>query len=125
MQNQAKARAEGHLAVARQLAQQLGVGEVGVLGVLTFKDLYDLDLRIENDENGLAGRFERQLSLHHRRLYVLGMHVGTEAARVEINGGAVASSKQLLIRRHATLAGIAPTLWEPFIAAPISLYTSF
>src|SRR6266851_6615929 len=115
--NQANALAERHLAVARALAHQLGVGEVGVLPVLTAADFAALNQRIEDDENGVAGRIERQLSLHHRHLYLLGMQLGTESARVEGTKGEVASPPELLVRRHATATGIPPTLWEPLASA--------
>jgi hypothetical protein len=112
-QNRANALAERHLAVARALAQQLGVGEVVVLRVLNAADFVALSQRIEDDESGLAGRVERQLSLHHRHLCLLGMHVGTEAARVETTGGTITLPQEALIRRHATATGIPPALWEP------------
>ena len=71
-----------------------------------------------NFVEALAGRFERQLSLHHRHLYLLGMHLGTESARVETTAGGIASPETLLIRRHATAAGIAPGLWKPLASPP-------
>ena len=117
-QSQAQVLTERRLAVARVLAQLLGVGEVGVLRVENAQDFGTLKQRIENDENGLAGRFERQLSLHHRHLYLLGMHVGTASARVEMSAGAAASPETLLIRRHASAAGIAPALWKPLASPP-------
>ena len=117
-QNQAQVLTERHLAVARGLAQLLGVGEVSVLRVENAQDFGTLNQRIEDDENGLAGRFERQLSLHHRHLYLLGMHLGTESARVETTAGGIASPQTLLIRRHATAAGIAPGLWKPLASPP-------
>jgi hypothetical protein len=110
---QANALAELHLTVARGLANQLGVGEVGVLPIATANDFVALTPRIEADENGLADRIERRLSLHHRHLYLLGMHVGKEAASIEMTHGTVASPDESLIRHHATVTGIPPSLWEP------------
>src|SRR6266705_6522691 len=114
--NRAQELAEPHLAAARELAQLLPLGEIGVLRVENARDFVTLSQRIEDDENGLAGRVERRLSLHHRHLYLLGMHLGTEAARVI--GGGDPSPQVLLIRRHATVTGVAPALWKPWTSTP-------
>ena len=58
----------------------------------------------------------QRLTPIHRHLYLLGAHVGAESAKVESNGGTFALPAAALIRRHATLAGIAPALWQPLAA---------
>jgi hypothetical protein len=117
---QAKARTLGepHLALAREQARQLGLGDVGALPVHTLKDFTELNQRYEDDENGLAARVQQQLSPLHRHLYLLGVHLGTEAARVEGSGGQFALPPATLIRRHATLAGVDPALWQPLTLEP-------
>ncbi|WP_372528810.1 hypothetical protein [Piscinibacter sp.] len=117
---QATARAVGdaHLAQAREQALLLGVPEVGALPVRNLKEFAALNQRFEADENGVAARVQQQLSPLHRHLYLLGVHLGTEAARVEGSGGQFALPPAALIRRHATLAGIEPALWEPLTIAP-------
>jgi hypothetical protein len=117
---QATALAEQHLTVARGLASQLGLDAVGVLPIATAAEFVALTRRIESDENGLAGLIERQLSLHHRHLYLLGMHIGNDAARVEMTRGTVVPDMEPLIRYHATVAGIRPNLWVPLASEPES-----
>jgi hypothetical protein len=46
------------------------------------------------------------------------MHLGTEAARIQWSGGSLSLPPRAQIRRHATLAGIPPAIWEPLAAAP-------
>jgi hypothetical protein len=108
------------MTTARLLADQLSLGQVGELRIVTAADFVALTRRIEGDENGLAARIERQLSLHHRHLYLLGMHIGKEAASLEMTSGTVASPDESLIRRHATVIRIPPHLWEPLASAPDS-----
>ena len=72
--------------------------------------------RIEDDENGLGARIETRLTPVHRHLYLLGAHVGAEAAKIESSGGKFALAPATPIRRHATLAGVAPALWQPLAA---------
>lgn len=115
---QASTLAEQHMAATRGLANQLGVGRVDQLPIVTARDLVALTRRIESDENGLASRIERQLSLHHRHLYLLGMHIGKETANVEMTQGEVPSPEESLIRHHATMTGIRPELWEPLASVP-------
>jgi len=117
---QAKVRpiGERHLAIARELTAALGLGEVGVLAARTPKEYVALTERFEADENGLAARIEGRLSPAHRQLYLLGAQVGNEAATVESSGGAMLQPPVTLIRRHATLAGVAPDLWLPLALQP-------
>jgi hypothetical protein len=117
---QAKARAIGerHLALARQLAEALGIAGVAELPVKNPKEYATLNERFEADENGLAAEIEKRLSPAHRHLYLLGAQVGGEASTVESSGGELTLPPVTLIRRHATLAGVAPELWLPLATAP-------
>jgi hypothetical protein len=117
---QAKARAIGerHLAFARQLAEPLGIAGVAELPVRNPKEYATLNQRFEDDENGVAAAIERRLSPAHRQLYLLGAQIGGEAATVESSGGELIQPPATLIRRHATLAGVAPELWLPLATAP-------
>ncbi len=112
---QARARDVGapHVAAARALAARLGVGEVEPLPVRTLREFAELNQRYEADEAGLAARIEQQLSPLHRHLFLLGVQIGIASASIEGSGGKLASPPAALIRRHATLAGVAPALWEP------------
>lgn len=118
VQAAARQRAEPHLAAARQQAQTLGLGAVEALAARSLREFTELGTRYEADENGLAARVERQLSPLHRHLYLLGVHVGGEAARVEDSGGRFALPPATPIRRHAVLAGIGAPMWQPLIAEP-------
>jgi len=114
---QAAAIGAAHIAVAQAQAGALGVGgEVAALPTGNVKEFLALAERIEQDENGLATRLEQRLTPIHRHLYLLGAHVGTEAAKIESSGGKFALAPATPIRRHATLAGIAPALWQPLAA---------
>ena len=117
---QAKVRPIGdrHLAIARALTQALDLGDVTELAARTPKDYAVLTARFEADENGLAARIERRLSPAHRELYLLGAQLGNEAATVESSSGEFLQPPVTLIRRHATLAGIAPGLWLPLALQP-------
>lgn len=105
-----------HAAVAQAQASALGLGDVAALPMRNAKDSFTLAERIEDDENGLGARIEARLTPIHRHLYLLGAHVGTEAAKVESSAGKFALAPASPIRRHATLAGIAPALWQPLAA---------
>ncbi|HEV7575143.1 MAG TPA: hypothetical protein VGO85_03795 [Caldimonas sp.] len=105
-----------HVAVAQAQARALGLGDVAALPMRNAKDFFAIVDRVEADENGLGTRIEARLSPVHRHLYLLGAHAGAEAARVEGSGGRLALAPASLIRRHATLAGIAPALWQPLAA---------
>ena len=117
---QAKARAIGerHLALARQLADSLGIAGVAELPVRNPKEYATLNQRFEDDENGIAAAIERSLSPVHRHLYLLGAQIGGEASTVESSGGELTQPPATLIRRHATLAGVAPELYLPLATAP-------
>lgn len=117
---QARARdsAQPHLAIAREQARTLGLQGVDALPVRNLKEFAELNQRFEADENGVAVQVQQRLSRLHRHLYLLGAHLGAEAARVEGSGGQFALPPASLIRRHATLAGIAPALWEPLTIEP-------
>jgi hypothetical protein len=118
VQAAARQRAAPRLAVARQQAQWLGLGEVAALPVRSLREFTELGARYEADEGGLAARVEQQLSPLHRHLVLLGAHVGGEAARVEDSGGRFALPPATLIRRHAVLAGIDATVWPALIVEP-------
>ncbi len=117
---QAKVRpiGERHLAIARELAQALELGDVAELVARTPKDYAALTERFEADENGLAARIEMRLSPAHRQLYLLGAQLGNEAATVDSSSGAMLQPPVTLIRRHGTLAGVAPALWLPLALQP-------
>ncbi|HSC65434.1 MAG TPA: hypothetical protein VLD35_17465 [Caldimonas sp.] len=107
-----------HVAVAQAQARVLGLGEVAALPMRTAAEFFALPKRLEDDEGGLGARIEARLTPIHRHLYLLGAHVGAEAAKIESSGGKFALPPETLIRRHATLAGIAPALWQPLAADP-------
>jgi hypothetical protein len=117
---QAKALALGqpHLQFAREQALHLGLGDVAALPVRSLKEFTELNLRYEADPQGLAARVQSVLSPLHRHLYLLGVHLGTESARVEGSAGQLALPPASLIRLHATLAGVPPALWKPLTVAP-------
>ncbi|MGL6112412.1 MAG: hypothetical protein ACRC2B_20140 [Rubrivivax sp.] len=118
VQAAARQRVAPHLAVARQQAQALGLGEVEALPVRSLREFTEQGARYEADENGLAARVERQLSPLHRHLDLLGAHVGGEMARVDDSGGKFALPPATPIRRHAVLAGIDGAVWRPLIVEP-------
>ena len=118
VQAAARQRAAPRLAVARQQAQALGLGEVEPLPVRSLREFTELGARYEADESGLAARVEQQLSPLHRHLLLLGVQVGAEAARVEDSGGRFALPPATPIRRHAVLAGINAAVWQPLIIEP-------
>lgn len=119
---QARARArqlaEPRLALANQLAAHLAIGEARALEADSLKQFTELGQRYEADENHLAGRIEQRLSPLHRHLYLLGVHLGGEAERIEDSGGQISLPPASLIGRHATVAGIDTALWLPLAAEP-------
>ena len=117
-QRLARERAEPHLELAGQLAAQLGLGGARALEADSLKAFTEIGRRYEADENGLAGRIEQQLSPLHRHLYLLGVHLGGEASRIEDSGGKFSLPPASLIGRHATLAGVPAALWQPLAAEP-------
>jgi hypothetical protein len=116
VREKAAAIGAAHVAVAQAQARALGLGDVAALPMRSAADFFALAERVEKDENGLGARIETRLTPVHRHLYLLGAHVGGEAARVEGSGGKFALPPATLIRRHATLAGVAPALWQPLAA---------
>jgi hypothetical protein len=117
---QVKARqlTEPVLVEANRLAESLGLGSVSPLVTQTLDDFGRLTNRIEADETQLAERINRAYSPHHRHLFLLGMHLGAEAARIQGSGGKISLPPRAQIRRHATLTGIPPAIWEPLAAPP-------
>ena len=117
---QAKARqlTEPSLLEANRLSQRLGLGPANPLTTRTLDDFARLTNRIEADETGLAERITRTYSRHHRHLFLLGMHLGTEAARIQGTGGSLSLPPRPQIRLHATLTGVPPAIWEPLAVAP-------
>ena len=117
MRAQAATIGAAHIAVAQAQARALGVGDVAALPMRSAAGFFALSDRLEGDENGLGARIEARLTPVHRHLYLLGAHVGAEAAKVESSRGKFAAlAPATLIRRHATLAGVAPALWQPLAA---------
>ena len=117
-QAQAAQIADAHVAIAREQARRIGIDGTlaAALPSRTLTDFVRLQERFEADENGVAARVEERLTPIHRHLYLLGAHVGAELAKVESHGGELALAPADHIRRHATLAGIAPALWQPLAA---------
>jgi len=109
---QARPIVERRVAAAQGLANALQLGDVTMLPVASLSDFAALNQRIDDDENGVAARIERQLSPVHRHLYQLGAQLGTEGARVERTRGELFGPETLRIRRHATLAGVPEALWQ-------------
>jgi hypothetical protein len=114
----ARARAEPHAALARELADAYGLGDAQPLPATNLREFTELPERYDADENGLAARIESRLSPLHRHLYLLGTLIGGEAARIDDTGGRFSLPPASRIVRHATLAGIEPMLWQPLAAAP-------
>ena len=117
---QAKARqlTEPVLKEANRLAQTLGLGSVSPFVTQTLDDFGRLTDRIEADETRLGERIARAYSPLHRHLFLLGMHLGAEAARIQGSGGKISLPPRAQIRLHATLTGIPPAIWEPLAAPP-------
>ena len=113
----AAALADSHLALARAEALHIGIdaADVAVLPSRTLADFVRLQERFEDDESGLAGRVEARLTPLHRHLFLLGASVGSDAAKVPGSGGALGAPQVESIRRHATLAGVAPAAWQPLV----------
>jgi hypothetical protein len=104
--------------LSREMAHMLGVQEETALATRSLEEFGDMSERIENDDSGAAARVQQQLSPLHSHLYLLGAHVGTEAARIMTTGGEISLPPAKKISRHATLAGIAPALWQPLARMP-------
>ena len=108
-----------HQATADSLAAKLGVAPAPVLQSINLREFNELSARFEADQNGVAARVQQRLSPWHRHVYLLGVHIGIESARIEATGGEHSLPPAALIRRHATLAGIEPALWQPLADEPV------
>ena len=111
-------RADDGAAAADALARQLGVPATPALRSTSLREFTEIAARYEADENGLAARLQQQLSPWHRHVYLLGVQMGIEAARLDTTAGESMQPAAALIRRHATLAGIDPALWQPLATPP-------
>ena len=116
-QAQAAAIADAHVRRAHEQARVLGLdpAAVALLPSRTLADFVRLQERFEADENGLAARVEARLTPIHRHLFLLGATVGNDAAKVQGSGGKMSGAQVDAIRRHATLAGITPSAWQPLV----------
>jgi hypothetical protein len=115
---QARSLLAPHQAAADTLATKLGVAPAPLLQSVNLREFNELSARFEADQNGVAARVQQQLSPWHHHVYLLGVHIGIESARIEATGGEHSLPPAALIRRHATLAGIEPALWRPLAAEP-------
>ena len=115
---QAAEIAEAHLAIARAQAGAIGLDAADVVALpsRTLTDYARLQDRFDADESGLARRVEARLTPLHRELFLLGLGVGGNAALVEGSRGERSAPQVSSIRRHATLAGVAPAAWQPLVA---------
>lgn len=111
-------QAAPHAARAAQTAAQWGLGDARPLDARSLREFTELGARYEADENGLAARIEARMSPLHRQLYLLGVQLGGEAARIDDSGGRYALPPASTIARHASLAGIDPALWRPLARPP-------
>jgi hypothetical protein len=120
VQAKAAAIAAAHTTVAREQARRLGVdgADVVALPSRTLTEFVRMQERFDADESGLAGRVEARLSPLHRHLFLLGESVGGEAAKVQSSGGRFSQPAVESIRRHATLAGLAPDAWQQLAVDP-------
>lgn len=112
----ARALLQSNETSAAALADRLGVAPATALQSNSLREFSDLSARYEADENGVAARVQQRLSPWHRHVYLLGVHLGIESARIDATGGERSLPPAALIRRHATLAGVPPTLWQPLAA---------
>lgn len=95
------------------LGQALGVGAVSLLPVSNADEFARVPSRLEADELGLAARLEAVTSQRHRHLLLLGVHAGVAMALADATGGEMHNRIRDYIGRHATLAGVPPSAWEP------------
>lgn len=117
-QAQAQRAAEPHRQLAAQIAAQWGLGEAVALPSDSLRAFTELGARYEAEEGGLAARVGQRMSPLHRELFLLGVQLGGETAKIVDSGGEFALPPAGLIARHATLAGIEPRVWQPLAAAP-------
>lgn len=116
-QAQAAVIAEVHVEAAREQARILGIEPAAVVALpsRTLADFVRLQERFEADEGGLAARVVARSTPTHRHLFLLGVTVGNDAAKVEGSGGKLSGAQVEAIHRHATLAGIAPAAWQALL----------
>lgn len=113
-----KAVLEPQLRAIENLARDLGVGSVPLLRVTNVDEFAYVPDRLEADELGLAARLEAVTSRRQRHLLLLGMQVGVGASLVQVSGGRLHERLRPLAGRHATLAGVPESAWEPVTVAP-------
>ncbi|HRH86949.1 MAG TPA: hypothetical protein PLO41_08895 [Rubrivivax sp.] len=118
VREQAWQLAAPYQANADELAALLGVAPAPALRTDNLREFNELGNRYEADENGLAARVQQRLSPWHRHAYLLGVHIGIESARIDATEGEHSLPPASMMRRHATLAGMAPELWQPLAAPP-------
>ena len=116
-QAQAAAIADVHVRLAQAQARVIGLdpAAVALLPSRTLADFVRLQERFEADEGGLAARIEARLTPIHRHLFLLGATVGNDAAKIQGSDGKLSGAQVDAIRRHATLAAIAPAAWQPLV----------
>lgn len=118
-QQQAQAALEPMLMEARGFASFLQLdAPVAPMESRTLAELTNLSARIESDESGLAARIEQRVSIRHRHFFLFGMHVGVEMAFLDVESGSRLSPASAEIARHATLAGLPRSVWEPLSRTP-------
>lgn len=116
---QAQAALEPMLKEARFFANFLQLdAPVAPMESQTLKEFFNINERIESDESGLATRIEQRVTVRHRHLFLLGMHVGVEMCRLDRKGAEQLPLSSIQIARHATVAGLPRGLWEPLSKAP-------
>ena len=117
---QARSRASlaAGLSAAASAAQNMGVAPADWPPVRNVKEFSELNARIEADETGIAGRIEQKLTLRHRHLFLAGVHVGITHAALTDSAGELFNTYANLAGRHAALAGLPATVWEPVTRPP-------
>lgn len=116
---QAQAALEPMLKEARFFADFLQLdAPVAPMESHTLKEFANISERIESDESGLATLIEQRVSVRHKHLFLLGMHVGVEMCRLDRGGTEQLPLSSIQIARHAPLAGLPRSLWEPLSKAP-------
>jgi hypothetical protein len=106
------------LSAAASAAQKMGVAPADWPPVRNLQEFSEINARFEADETGIAGRIERQLTLRHRHLFLAGVHVGITHAALTDSAGELFNTYAYLAGRHAALAGLPATAWEPVMRPP-------
>ena len=86
---------------------------VALLPSRTLADFVRLQERFEADEGGLAARVEARLTPIHRHLFLLGVTVGNDAAKVQGSSGKRAARRSTRSAAMRRSPGIAPAAWQP------------